>query len=121
MANCLDDADWGSKVPRNGSKEKGKFKITRDLGGGYFEGKFKEDGGPTEDIAGQCDAATIWFLKPATNPVYRYSGNFIYVNGEKRFIDGKRDLVGIDAEATEGQAVILPLPPGDDWEGDKTT
>ena len=121
MPNCLDDVSWGSKVPRNGTTEKGQFKITNPLSGGFFEGKFKDDNGPTEDIYGHCSAASIWFLRPASSPIYRYSGNFIYVGSEKRYIDGTRTLVRADSEAIERKQAVLPLPPGDDWEGDKGT
>ena len=118
MANCLDDKKWKSKVPKNASKESAEFKISRDLGNGDFEGKFKVDGGSTEDIKGNCSAATIWFLRPAESPLYLYSGHFIYVGDDRKFIDGtkeSRSEILADGKRPRNK------PLGDEWTAEKAT
>jgi hypothetical protein len=117
MANCLDDKDWSSKVPKDASKEKGKFKITKEYSNGDFEGRFKDDSGPTEDIRGNCSAATIWFLKPAHDPSFLYSGTFLYVGSEKRFIEGTREPVSVELADGKRSRKLA----GDEWEADKIT
>lgn len=119
MANCLEDKSWESKVPKDASKEKGEFEITRELGNGDFEGVFQDSAGVRDNIKGNCSAAKIWFHRPATNPTYLYSGNFIYEGSEKKFVrNGTRNRVGFDAlDATFDDAMLV----ADDWEADKIT
>jgi hypothetical protein len=124
MANCLDDLSWSSNVPGNASIEKGSFTITTPQQNGDFLGEFLASNGHKIPIRGNCNDNSIWFDKPANNPNHRYSGIFIYVNGVKQFMEGKRIkhsdifLKAKDVkEAANHRKALVP----DDWTGEKIT
>lgn len=124
MANCLDDKAWSSNVPGNASIEKGSFTITTPQQNGDFLGEFLAPNGHKTPISGNCNANSIWFDKPANNPNHRYSGIFISVNGEKRFIVGNRiKHTDVSFEAKDAKEVTdrRKALVADDWTGEKIT
>jgi hypothetical protein len=124
--------------------ERATFTIDTEDASGNFEGRFQEQGGPVEQIAGHCSVSDITFVRPKGAPVYRYDGIFVF-SGERLYAKGTRtqirftpeevqeafaesaSLRGItigdkeDADKVAARAFVdgLNLVP-DDWTGEKT-
>jgi hypothetical protein len=97
MANCA-GIPWTSVVRRQGGDiERGSFIISHEEANGHFVGIFQEEGGPMEEIEGDCSVIGMTFVRPRSAPAFRYTGTFLFV-GPIQFVRGSRVQISFPLE-----------------------
>jgi hypothetical protein len=94
---------WTSTIKQ--TTPDGTVSIDLEDGKGRFKGKH-DQAGHKEDIRGGCHSNGIWFLLPAVNPQFLYSGTFT----DDETIEGFRVTLGATAAAGDDDWVATRGP-----------